>query len=586
MKTAHRGWLVPVLLFLLQSCSVIEPQNQRPTAEQTQDSVSVRKFKLESTARIRFEKRFFQAQQAKLAGNRRLAVQKFRKIVKDYPRVAAAQFELGRLLVADEAGDEGIYFLKNAYELDERNYWYTKELASAYQEQREFKKAARFYEKLIDQKPKDPKLYSELANMYILSQQMDKAIDVYDRLEAIIGVNEGVSFQKQKLYLRLDQPKKAAGEIKKLIEANPQKLSYYQRLAEIYLNNGMVKDAEATFERLLQKDPDNAEVHLGLAQLYDQQGKEEAAREQLRQAFDSAQLDIDTKVRFLYRNFLQEDGVSTQEMNFGTDLARKVVRYHPDEAKAHALLGDFLYNNDHPEEAKTVYERSVELDPNVYAVWQQLLFIYASQSEYTSLLETSDEVISLFPNQPIGFYFNGVAKNQLGAYRAAIESLETGVSITLDNPSLKSQMYSTMAEAYHQLDRHESSDEYFEKALEIEPNDPTTLNNYAYYLSVRGEKLDRAEEMSQRSLDFGGENPSFLDTYGWIQYKKGNYQKAASYIEKAIERAGDQVELLEHYGDVMNKMGNRQKAVEYWRSAIEAGGNASELKSKIEQSRP
>lgn len=586
MMFFHRGirpvFVLCLVLALMSACAGLKPSSSSEASSDT-DTLQARSFDAESRDRIRFEKLFFEAQQAKLAGNPEIAVQEFRKVVKYYPKVAAPQYELGRLLVAGGSVSEGAFYLNNAYELDPDNTWYIRELADTYKEDRNFSKAARFYTLLTEKGSKNPEVFFELANMYIMNKQLEKAIDAYDKMETIIGINESVRFQKQKLYLRLDQPGKAAQEIKGLIDAYPNKISYYQRLASIYQSNGMIDEAEGVYKNMLNKDPDNAEVHLGLAELYDQQGKEKKAQEELKKAFDSDQLAIDVKVRFLYNNFLRQQRISESRMAFGTELARFITKHHPREAKAHALLGDFLYNRNLTQEAEAAYEEALKYNQDIFAVWQQLLFIHASKSNYQELATLSDQVIELFPNQPIGFYFNGLAKNQLEQYEEAIEVLKTGVAITVDNPSLKSQMYANLAEAYHYQEKHRQSDEYFEKALEIDPDDATTLNNFAYYLSVRGEKLDRAEKLSQRSLDVGGQNPSFLDTYGWIQYKKGNYKQAAEYIKMALDKAGPQPELLDHYGDVLLKLGKEDQAVKYWRQAVEAGGPEDTIEKKIRQ---
>ena len=106
-------------------------------------------------------------------------------------------------------------------------------------------------------------------------------------------------------------------------------------------------------------------------------------------------------------------------------------------------------------------------------------------------------------------------------------------------------------------------------------------NNFAYYLSLRGEKLNKAEELSKLTIEKEPNNSTYLDTYGWILYKKGEYNKAKSYIEAAIRNgAYNNDEVLEHYGDIMNEIGKCDEAIEAYNQAYEIN-NSELLKEKI-----
>ena len=149
------------------------------------------------------------------------------------------------------------------------------------------------------------------------------------------------------------------------------------------------------------------------------------------------------------------------------------------------------------------------------------------------------------------------------------------------NPTLEAQFYASLAEAYHEMSDFERSYEYFEKALKLNPEDANVLNNYAYYLSLRGEKLDKAEAMSKISNELEPEQASYQDTYGWIMFKMGRYEEAKTWIEKSLSSSVDSsATVLEHCGDVYFKLGNTLKAIEFWQKAKNAGEGSSELLDK------
>ena len=112
------------------------------------------------------------------------------------------------------------------------------------------------------------------------------------------------------------------------------------------------------------------------------------------------------------------------------------------------------------------------------------------------------------------------------------------------------------------------------------------LNNYAYYLSLQKKDLKRAEEMSRKSLEKEGDNPTYLDTYAWILFQQGRYNDAKVYIDSVLVLLGDSVEaddasLIEHAGDIYSKCGLTEQAVKYWQKALQLGKGSALLEKKI-----
>ena len=150
-------------------------------------------------------------------------------------------------------------------------------------------------------------------------------------------------------------------------------------------------------------------------------------------------------------------------------------------------------------------------------------------------------------------------------------------------PQLKLQMLISLGDISFELKNYTRSDSSYEAALEIDPNNATVLNNYAYYLSERDDKLEKAERMSKKSNLLVDNNSAFIDTYAWIMYKMKNYKEALEWMEQAMELpdAVERPELLTHYGDILYKLGQTDKAIEQWEKALQKGGDKTALESKI-----
>ena len=126
----------------------------------------------------------------------------------------------------------------------------------------------------------------------------------------------------------------------------------------------------------------------------------------------------------------------------------------------------------------------------------------------------------------------------------------------------------------------------YEKALEQNPANVYVMNNYAYYLSEEKLDLRKAERMSAKTVELEPKNSTYLDTYAWVVYQRGNFSLAKFYIERAVdnlEKEHDPGVILEHYGDILLALKNEKKALEMWQKAWDSGKTDEELKIKIEK---
>jgi Tfp pilus assembly protein PilF len=302
----------------------------------------------------------------------------------------------------------------------------------------------------------------------------------------------------------------------------------------------------------------------------------------MKEVFANTSLNIDAKIRILFpylNAFEKNDSVQKQE---ALDLCKVMVETHAGEAKSYAMYADFLYQADKNQEALEQYNKALEIDKSVYEVWQQTFLILSDLKQNEELIKKTDEAIELFPNKPLSYFFNGLAKSQLKKYAEAVEILNSGKAMVVKNNPLKVQFLSSMGDAYNNMKEYGKSDSSFEAALVIDPNNSYVLNNYSYYLSLRNAELDKAKKMSGKSLELEPDNDSFLDTYGWILYKRGEFADAKKYIEKAIEKGSDKSPVvIEHYGDVLFQLGDHENAVKQWLKAKELGSDSELIGKKI-----
>lgn len=199
------------------------------------------------------------------------------------------------------------------------------------------------------------------------------------------------------------------------------------------------------------------------------------------------------------------------------------------------------------------------------------------------VIETGDEALTYFPQSGNLYFFVAIGLVQAKQSEKAIEYLNNALNFDVDKPA-KIQIYSTLGDAYQNLGKYKESSESYEKALALDANNVYTLNNYAYYLSLRSEKLEKAAQMSSLSNKLDPNNASFLDTYAWILFKQKKYNEAKEWIEKAIKASKEtNAVLLEHYGDILYHLQSVDLALSYWKKAKDLGEDSAVLERKINE---
>ena len=266
------------------------------------------------------------------------------------------------------------------------------------------------------------------------------------------------------------------------------------------------------------------------------------------------------------------------------ELCQILVKTHPKEAKAYTIYADFLYQEKKLEGAKENYLKAIELDDSKLPIWNQLMFIESELQDNEALLRDSKKALDLFPNQPLFYFFYGATNLQKKEYKEAVEYLTIGKDYVFKNPPLLAQFYANLGDANHGLKQFLASDSAYEEALKIDPKNIYVLNNYGYYLSLREEKLDRAEELSAYCNELEPDQSNYQDTYAWILYKQGKFVQAKDWLEKALKNGAESnAVILEHLGDTHAKLKNITKALEFWNRAktINDGSTSEFLDQKI-----
>lgn len=567
-------FLLSALVTLFSACS--------GTEEVASSSKEPETIKLSEGQRRSFSKLFIDANRAKILGNYGEALNTFKQALTIDPSSSATMYEIARIYADDGNFPAALTYAENAVKYNGSNVWYKEFLAQLYAETGRMDESIEVYKSIIEEQPNNFNYYYNLGSLYSSQGRYDEALELYEDLENRLGLNQELAMQRQLIYIEKGDYDAALEEIQKLIDANPEDVRLYGMKAEIYEQLGEEEKAVRIYESMLLIEPENGLVLLALYEISKKNGQEEKASEYLDRAFSSPGLGIDVKVNILL-NYLSRNDFESREEDIKR-LAQKLEDAHPADAKSYAIHGDILYNLGELEAARQKFKKAVEIDPNRPPIWQQIVTIDSQLSDFQAMKKDSQDAMELFPQLPIFYLFNGIALIQDENFEEAIDILNSGKNLVVDDNQILAQFYSSLGDVYHSLNEHTKSDSAYEMALKLEPSNVVVLNNFAYYLSERGVDLDKAETMAKKANDLSPNVASFQDTYGWVLYKKENYKNALFWINEALKNGGEKDPVVyEHLGDVHLKLKNREEAVKAWQKALEYGGDPDDLNRKINE---
>ena len=502
----------------------------------------------------------------------------FQKSLSINPRNAAVHYKIAEAEIALGNQAAALAPAQKALDLDKTNKYYYLLLTQVHLVQKNYDAATKIMARLVKDVPGTEEYYMQLADLYVAQNKLDDALKSYEKLEKSVGYYDELSFKKQQIYLRQNKLDKAIEEGNKLIEANPTEARYVLAQAQLFASNNKVEEAYTLLNKAVALDPNNPYAQMLLAEMLHQQGKVTEANEQVKAAFRNPSLDIDTKVKVLVEQMRQMNNPEIQ--SFALELANITIQNHPSEAKAYAVAGDLNSMANKKAEARNNYLKATELDNSHFQIWQQIILIDAELEQTDSLIVHSEKALELFPNQSVFWFYNGTAHLMAGNHKKAARALEQGRKLSIDNLELQAQFSAQLGDAYNSLKDYEKSDAAYEEVLRYDSNNAHVLNNYAYFLSLRNENLEKAKSMSQKLVNKHPKDATYLDTHAWVLYKLKDYQNARKYLEQAIAN-GNSGTITEHYGDVLFQLGEKDKALEQWQKAKQLGSASDLIDKKI-----
>jgi tetratricopeptide (TPR) repeat protein len=366
----------------------------------------------------------------------------------------------------------------------------------------------------------------------------------------------------------------------------PNDQLYPHLLGQFYMENGRTKEAIQLYETQLRRRPGSVNVVMRLAALYRDAGRTDAADSLLHGFVNDADATPDqfvARARSLQEGMQVDSEDEAMEIRATAErLLQRALQMNPDHVEALAMLGDLKYETGEYERAAELLERALQQNPRSPQRWTRAAAALLHAGQYQRATDVSDEGLLLFPGRASLLRVSAYAAMQQGRNATAASRFQEAIdALDDDEAEIRSQLNGALGLVYARMQQFSKSDAAYARALDANPEHAEAANNYAYSLADRGVHLDRALRLARRAVRLDSTNASFLDTLGWIHYKRGDLDEAQSTLRSALETGAASATVYEHYGDVSEALGDLDTARKYWREALKRAPERDRVQEKL-----
>ena len=468
--------------------------------------------------------------------------------------------------------DKALAYSEKAARLEPDNETYMETLANTYISRRKYVEAIDVMERIYDKNRDREDVLSLLVQLYEQQKDYEGAIRTLSRLETLEGKSERLSMAKSELYTQKGDKKAAISEMKQLADQYPNDLNYRCLYGTTLYLNGQQKKALAIYNEVLKKDPDNRSAQMAMLSHYNEVNDSVQAHVWLERMLMNKNATTQDRV-LLLRQVIGESersgGDSTQVLR----MFRRVLDTPQADADLAIFCATYMNLKKMPSDSiSPVLEHALSLEPTNAAARLQLVSYAWEAGNRDRVISLCQDARQYNPDEMAFYYYQGIAYYQKDQLDQALNAFQNGIGVITaqSDPSIVSDFYAVMGDILHQKGKTQEAFVAYDSCLVWKDDNIGCLNNYAYYLSELGEQLDKAEQMSYRTIKAEPKNATYLDTYAWILFMQQRYSEAKIYIDQTLQYDNDtSAVLLEHAGDIYYQAGDATQALAYWQQALE-----------------
>ena len=525
---------------------------------------------------------YVEALKEQFFGNLNEACVIYQKILKADKSNSACCFQLSQIYLLMNKRKECFYYGRRASQIDAGNKWYDINMARIFMAFNCKDSAAMVFLKLNRKYPDNIEYEYNLASIYDDLNNNIGALNLYNDIENRFGNNEEIAIKKYKIYLKVNKLDSAEVTLINLINQNPEELRYLYILSDFYRSVRDENKAFNIYNRILKINKNDKNALIGKLDILLENKQYESSVSIIDTLLFNTLKNFNDKEEVIFE-LIGDKEVFRQLKNNLKEWIDSLENDYKNENRIHLIKAEYNLANNNSDESCNEFRSFTSKDKRNIVAWERVISVFFELKKFNEVIGFCDTAIQVFPKKAFLYLYKAYSFYNLNNFLETIETLEKGkTKFEIESNEEKSQILSILGESYYKLNNFKAAEKCFLSVLEFDKKNYNVLNNYAFYLSLRNEKLKKAKDMSWLTIEAQGENPVYLDTYAWILYKMKNYREARKYIEKAIKNGGfNNFEVVDHYADISFCNGDEETALKNWNLAIELGGDKLIIEKKI-----
>lgn len=534
---------------------------------------------------VRYNNFFLEAMLQRQKGNIDASFDLLRHCISIDPSKPEAYYFLAQYYTILKDKEKSLQCFKKAAELNPDNETYMETLARAYINNNQFAESIEILEKVVEKDAVRIDILELLAQLYVQVDDKDNAIKTLSRIENIEGKNEQISHMKSEIYREMGNKEASINEMQSLSEQYPYDMSLKARYAQTLFFNEEFEMAMGVIGEIFKEDSTNVFAQQLARDYYFDKGLKEKADSMLYVILNNSKTTTADKVQMIRQEIIFNE----QNKRDSTEVIKlfELMMQQPQTDTELALLYvSYMDMKKMPREAMhNVVKKVLEIEPDNSSARMHLVGDAWLAEKFDEVIRLCKDARIYNPEEIKFYYYQGLAYFNKDDFDNALDAFKNGVGAITGESDVEmvSDLYMLMGDLLFKKEMKAEAYEAYDSCLQWRPDNIACLNNYAYFLSIDGKHLDKAEEMSRRTIKKEPENPTYLDTYAWVLFRQKRYAEAKIYIEQALkfDTVDVSADVLEHAGDIYANNGDMEKAMEKWKEALKLAPENKVLIRKI-----
>lgn len=506
-------------------------------------------------------------------GEMERALEAYRKVLNVDPGQSELASRVAGLLIQQDDFPQAIDVLKDAIKANPNNAEPYQQLAFIYTRYlKRTDQAIDYANRAIALKPGDAEGYQRLVEIELAAGQERRALEALDRALKVPSSDPNFWIRLGRLYVAIlfksdsqpksDELKKTNEVFKRAAENSGDDPGILKDVADYYAASQQMKEAIPLYLRVLELQPDDAN-----------------AREKLATGF-----------------------VLTNQRDKAVEMLEQIIKEHPEKYQPYDLLAQVLDEEarslqraNRIEEAKAKfakvaanYEQSLLINPKHAGTYVRLAeLLLGALKDADRAVKLLGEARRRFPGAPEVVYYLAIAQREAKQSQQAVATFEEALheaQLEEDDDFVNAKFYFNYGMAAEQAGLYDKAADLMRKSIALDPENSAEASNYLGYMwADHNMNLDEAESMIRRALQSEPNNASYLDSLGWVEFRKGQFDRALDNLLRAAKTAErEDPVVFEHIGDTYLKLNRTQEALEAWQKALSLDPKNKNLADKIQ----